>query len=187
MRLVIAVSGPVAVGKSQFIEQLQARLGAKRVSTRTLIQKLMPHVPSEREALQEAGDELDRTTEGRWVADALGQLASTPDRSAIVIVDSVRIRNQVSGLRALFPNAVLHIHLTAPDDVLRHRYMERIGNQSANVTEPQTYDEVRNNSTERQVGTLAGIADVTIDNSSITAEQAAEKAMQHLDAFLNRP
>src|SRR5437764_1491865 len=98
MRLVIAISGPIAVGKSAFIAEFLKRFKGIRISTRELILTLRS-VPSERGPLQEAGDSLDRETDGKWVADALSARARAIDDDAIAIVDSVRIAKQVEHLR----------------------------------------------------------------------------------------
>src|SRR5262245_13718025 len=97
MRLVIPVSGPIAVGKSAFIRELVRHFSSVRISTRELIQSLRP-VPSERGPLQLAGEALDRETDGKWVADALAACADKFPDDAIVIVDSVRIAKQVESI-----------------------------------------------------------------------------------------
>src|SRR4051794_9248576 len=68
MRFLIAVSGPIAVGKSAVIGELAQRFKTLRISTRELIQARRP-VPSERGPLQAAGEALDRETDGKWVAE----------------------------------------------------------------------------------------------------------------------
>jgi len=179
MRLVIAISGPIAVGKSAFIAEILKRCKGVRISTRELILTLRS-VPSERGPLQEAGDALDCETNGKWVADALAMRTKTIDDDAIAIVDSVRITKQVEQLRVAYGDQLKHIHLTASHDVLSKRFMSRKQSGGLAVVEFETYDEARSNATEADVGKLAGIADVVIDTDDLRADAAATLALQKL-------
>jgi adenylate kinase family enzyme len=69
MRVLLALSGPVGVGKSRFCDVLKERFGVERISTRELL--LASGAKSDREDLQAAGERADRDTDGKWVADAL--------------------------------------------------------------------------------------------------------------------
>ncbi len=175
MRHVIAVSGPIAVGKSAFIDELVRLFGAVRISTRELIQSLRS-VPSERRALQEAGEELDRATDGKWVADALAARADSLAADAIVIVDSVRIAKQVEHLRRTFGCQVWHVHLTAPYEVLSRRFLSR-----KQEGDPTTYAEARANVTEAEVEQLGAIADERIDTDRLDAGSVATLAVDKLN------
>jgi hypothetical protein len=66
---VIAISGPVAVGKSVLADQFIERFKAYRLSTRQLL--IDRGVENERGALIEAGQRLDRETDGAWVRDGV--------------------------------------------------------------------------------------------------------------------
>ncbi len=158
MRLIIAVSGPIAVGKSQLIRWFEDRFRAVRVSTRELIQSLKKNVPTERGALQNAGDELDRETDGKWVANGLAARMAKMADDAIVIVDSVRIARQVEQLKSRFGDRVFHVHLTASEEVLRQRFDGRNASGDPTVREFATYDEAKSNPTEAQVEGLGEIA-----------------------------
>jgi adenylosuccinate synthase len=89
--------------------------------TRELIQELLKNVPSERAALQKAGETLDRKTNGDWVASSLARKIQEKGSKCHVIVDSVRIKKQIDGLRRAFGSRVVHIHLTADPAILRKR------------------------------------------------------------------
>ncbi|MDP4360843.1 hypothetical protein QR510_29885, partial [Escherichia coli] len=71
MRYIIAISGPVAVGKSALADELLRRFSSHRISTRTLL--LDEGCPNERDALIEAGKRLDVDTDGRWVRDGIAR------------------------------------------------------------------------------------------------------------------
>ena len=65
MKHLIVLSGPIGVGKSSFFEALET-FGAERISTRSYILDTTG-CENERRALQDAGDRLDRETDGGWV------------------------------------------------------------------------------------------------------------------------
>jgi adenylosuccinate synthase len=179
MQLVIAISGPIAVGKSVFINELLKRAKGDRISTRELIQSLR-QVPSERGPLQEAGDSLDRETDGQWVASTVATRARAFAPGGIVIVDSVRIPKQGEHLRIAFRESCKHVHLTASMGVLVDRFLKRKAADDPAVREFATYDKARANPTEAQIGRLASIADLVIDTSNLTPEETATIAIQRL-------
>lgn len=181
MLLVIAVSGPVGVGKSSFATLLVERFAATRLSTRTIL--LEAGVTNERAALQEGGDRLDRDTGGGWVADAVARLATSAEADAVLIVDSVRIAPQVDCLRAAFGSKVFHVHLTANDDLLAERYAAR----APELKEFATYDEVRVNGTERAVPELSRVADVVVPVDRSKPDAVLARAIAGLGLFPREP
>jgi adenylosuccinate synthase len=176
MQNIIAISGPIAVGKSAFIEAVLLRLKGVRISTRQLILDLRT-VRSERGALQEAGDALDLETDGKWVADALSARIKGKEQGSVVVVDSVRIGRQVHHLRERYADSCKHIHLTASYETLAKRFMHRIQSGGAAVTEFATYDEVRSNGTEAGIEQLAAIADLVLNIDDRSPENAADEAI----------
>jgi adenylosuccinate synthase len=177
MRIVIAVSGPIAVGKSVFIAELVQSYGAIRISTRELIQALRD-VPSERGPLQEAGEALDRETEGQWVAQALSARIDSLNETAVVIIDSVRIPKQVEHLRTAFPDKVWHVHLTASPEVLAARFDQRKKKGDPAVLEFATYQEARANPTEAGVDRLGDIADIRLNTDNLDPGSIAKLAAE---------
>lgn len=184
MRLVIAISGPIAVGKSAFIAEFLKRIKGVRVSTRELILSLR-NVPSQRGPLQEAGDSLDHETNGKWVADALAVRAKTLEDDAVAVVDSVRIAKQVDNLRSAYGEKVKHLHLTASLDALTQRFMDRKEKGDPAVLEFATYAEARANATEAAVEKLGDIADVLLNTDNLTPGATATLAMRKLGLFGN--
>ena len=63
MEGVIVLSGPIGVGKSSFANALVERFSAIKVGTRDYILR-QTGCDNERRALQNAGDDLDRETDG---------------------------------------------------------------------------------------------------------------------------
>lgn len=165
MLYVFVFSGPIAVGKSSVIEELLRRFPGKRLSTRQAL-LARTRASNERGALQKAGDELDYATDGAWVAEEVEKVAAELGNDEILVVDSVRKAVQLKHLRDKLGSSVIHVHLTAPDEVLSRRYLER----PRALREFETYEEVRVSQTEAAVGELEKVADIVVDNERIPPE-----------------
>ncbi|AKT41796.1 adenylosuccinate synthetase [Chondromyces crocatus] len=175
---IIVLSGPVASGKTTLGDALIARYGFERLKTRDLIRS-SSKTAEERAALQEAGEALDRETDGKWVAQELSRVLSGPSRDATVIVDAVRIEKQIEAIREIFGLHVIHVHVRAPGEVLANRYAQRRGR----VAELASYDDVRANATERDVESLASIADVVIDTARCSEHDVVVRVASHLGLY----
>ena len=166
MTIIVLLSGPIAAGKSSLGDRLVERLGATRVKTRELLGQRFPHL-DDRRTLQRAGDRLDRETSGEWIATSIAStLAGQPGTRApaLLVVDSVRIHEQVQAFRAAFGDAVFHVHLTANIECLAQRY----GQRRSSFQEVPGYADVRRNRTEREIEKLAPLADVVIETDRCT-------------------
>ena len=179
---IILLSGPVASGKSMLARRLSDRFNMKLLRTSDLLRAMMTE--SERPgrvALQHKGDELDQLTRGTWVLDALSLMLGTESVGTSVIVDSVKIQEQIDAIRDSYGSQVTHIHLTAPVDVLTARYGSRQGFSSD--AEGIDYQDVRSNKTEYQVDALSDIADVVIDSNRCTEEDVLTRVASHLRLY----
>ena len=169
MDIVVALSGAIAVGKSTVASKLVERWGGTVVKTRDALVDLASKRGvdlTERRAMQEFGDVLDAETAGRWVSDAAH--AHDADGSRLLIVDAVRIREQIEELRVSFGRRLVHVHLVAADrSVLADRYRER---RRDSVTELASYEMLAENSTEANIDELGKIADVVLDTHRNTIE-----------------
>ncbi|MGO8377692.1 adenylosuccinate synthetase [Rhizobium ruizarguesonis] len=189
MNKIIVLSGPIAVGKTAFSDELVRRYPCEKVSTRNYILKVK-QVSNERRMLQNAGAELDRETGGSWVADAVSEFIADTAKP-FLLLDSARIPAQVEFLRERFGREnVHHIHLTAPLEVLEARYTDR----PAHLRELPTYQEAKADSVEADIERLAEIADVVVatEKSNVrscvtfaTAGRLSAKAPQsYVDLFV---
>ncbi|MCR1981394.1 adenylosuccinate synthetase [Cellulosimicrobium cellulans] len=171
MAIVVAVSGPVASGKSTLAQRLAERWEGTVVSTREEIGRLADESGTllrDRGSFQEYGDALDRETHGQWVVEAAMRASVQPHR--LLIIDAVRIQDQVVALRKEFGRALVHVHLATTDrGVLAERYRARQVDASP-ITELASYEEVLRNPTEAQVGELADHADVVLDTVRNTVD-----------------
>ena len=175
---VVLLSGPVASGKSELRDLLAHRFGFETIRTRELIKELKPRVHDTRRSYQRAGDQLDRETEYEWLAQLLAARAQGLPDDATIVVDSVRKREQLRSLRRGFGNRVTHVHITAPDEVLKSRYGKREG-----AGELPSYDDLRRNRTEHEIERLAQVADVVVDTSLASPEDVLVRVAAHLGLY----
>lgn len=184
---ILLLSGNVSSGKTTLSESLQTQYAHIYVlKTKLIIQdlarkKLGKDIEPERRSLQEFGTRLDEETKGQWVRDALRKLVSKVDKedpTAIVIVDAVRIREQIKAIRKAYGYLVRHIHLKTPVDTLERRYKRRKG---SGLKELQSFSEVQEDSTEVRVRELEEIADAVIDTKLCTKEDVLAKASRYLE------
>lgn len=162
---IVVLSGPVASGKSELAQALAVKFGADHVSTRELMNAHARNdnviLLQERQALQQYGEDLDRRTDGRWVADALAAKHERLGLDGLIVVDSIRIPNQLRHIHEAFGRDVVHVHLTAPVGVLADRYVSR--GDASGIAELGSYTQVQADPTESGVEELGTEADVVID------------------------
>lgn len=160
-RSIILLSGPIASGKTTLGEHLVNRFRFRCFKTRELISSLLG-TELDRRALQKAGEQLDRSRGGEWVATALAQLTRETEEDASIVVDAVRTVGQTEAIRRAFGKLVTHVHLSAPRVVLAGRYARR---PKGALKELASYEHVLKSETERKVDDLERVADVVIDTN----------------------
>lgn len=135
----------------------------------------------ERRAMQKFGEQLDRDTDGQWVAHQIAKLvAGGRVRGELLIVDAVRTLQQVDALREVFPANVTHIHMYAPEAVLTQRYQDR---HDSGFVELSSYQDVAEDPTEANVVTLTNDADITIDTHRCSALDVLARATAALNLY----
>ncbi|MCB9840167.1 MAG: adenylosuccinate synthetase [Phycisphaeraceae bacterium] len=179
---IVLLSGQVCAGKTTLAANLAARFDALHIKTRECIAALQRGVPAERGAMQAAGEQLDQQTNGAWVVSALQARLNElqDDGNRIVVLDAVRIPDQINAIRRGYGMGVIHIHLEAPTEVLEARYRTRT---DSNMKELPDYSAVMENATERQVASLADLADVVISSERCTVEDVLLRAASHIGVF----
>jgi len=178
-RRIILLSGPVASGKTTLSENLTKRFEFRCFKTRELIHSLL-ETALDRRALQEAGERLDRTRGGEWVATALARLTGGLRENAVVVVDAVRTVAQTEAIRTAFGPIVTHVHLAAPTNVLAGRYRRR---RKGALKELGSYAQVLKSATERNIGALVAVADVVIDTNQNRAEDVVVRVAGELGLY----
>jgi adenylosuccinate synthase len=173
---IILLSGAICSGKSELGKLLAEKHGALVVKTRDLVIKMRPNVKAERRALQRAGEELDRSDGGAWVATALARLveeAREKDASKFLfVVDAIRIEAQINAVRNIYHSSVHHVHLIAEKEELEKRYKERL----PELAETKTYAEVRRSKTERDIDKLHLVADTVVQTDHCSPEAVCARA-----------
>jgi len=170
----VVLSGRVCAGKSALAKQLYEKAGATLVKSKDLLLEHLPRMGPGRRAAQLAGQRLDKETGGRWLADSLNRKLMNEERFELLVVDSVRIPEQVHFLRQS-GWAVTHVHLDANEETLAKRYASR-----AKDGEFASYRELSKNWTERHVNELSKLADVVIDTDRCSADDVFARVVARL-------
>lgn len=171
--VVLLLSGPVAVGKSTLARQLDEDHGFRMIRSGNHLRSVATQLGSNttRRAMQELGDALDLRTDYLWLLDdvASPQMEAAPNH-ARWLLDSVRKERQIEHFRSRFAH-VLHIHLTATEEVLRARYDARLaaGGEYEGGT---PYDVATAHPNEFASRGLIRIADHVVDSSIVSAMEA---------------
>jgi adenylosuccinate synthase len=180
---IILLSGGVSSGKSTLSDSLHQQFVLEVLKTKDVIRdlarkKLGKELESNRRAMQLFGERLDRETKGRWVLTALTKLLRNAQGS--IVVDAVRVREQIRAIRQSYGFSVVHIHLKAPKRVLAARYE---GRGATGFRELRSYAQVEANPTEANVGQLEEIADVVIDTDLCRPEDVLVRVASHLGLY----
>ena len=152
-----------------------------RVETGRLLKARLGDSQYGRVNLQQEGDKLDEETNGKWVLDELARELRQWDESKSVIVDSVRIPEQVLAIREAYGPNVSHVHITAPIEVLAERFNSR--RRPSDVADELSYDDIRANDTERHVGRLENTADIVIDSARCNPTDVLVRVASHLRLY----
>jgi adenylosuccinate synthase len=176
---VLLLSGRIASGKSSLAQGLSRSSQAVLVSTSELLKRAATENGidlKDRRALQEFGTAKDRDTDGQWLADALQIQVDSARPDQFLVVDAVRLSEQIVAIRSRFGRLVTHVHLTAFEADLVQRY-----NSRARATDRSTsFAAASSDLTERQVETLAPIADLHINTSTSAPEDVVVRCLARM-------
>ena len=100
-----------------------------------------------------------------------------------MVVDSVRIQEQIDAIREAFGPRVVHLHLTASLGTLTDRYESRV---RSDVQELTRYADVRANRVERRIEQLGRDADIVIDTERNAPDDIYIRAVTRLQLDANR-
>ena len=177
---IILLSGPLAVGKTSVADVLNQQLHFKKISSSSFLRTLAQArgLPDSRETLRQLGDLLDDGTGFAWLVDDVASMQVEREPNQLNwFVDAVRKPEQVWRFRAKFPN-VLHVHFTAPEDVLRARFTAR-AREGDEAEAADSYERHVAHPNEQSARSLSKIADIIIDLSMVEPTEAAVLAASH--------
>jgi cytidylate kinase len=168
------MSGEIAAGKSTVASKLETQFGYERIRSGkylTAVAKSRDRT-TDRLDLQEIGDLLDQETNGKWIADvAKSQIAASQLNSKWVL-DSVRRDFQVTGFRDQFGSQIFHVHLIAPQRLLKSRFHQRAQSDERDLA--ADYAQVKSSETEKHAKGLGAIADLCVSSETFTPVQIAQ-------------
>lgn len=167
---IVLLSGPICSGKSSLSKRLIDRFGFSLMKTTEYVMQRKIEGGDSRRELQEYGKYLDTIDSGQWI---LNDFSSFCDQnpSEYIVIDSVRTELQINKFREKFGRKVVHVHLTAPDKVLRERYASKM----ATSADSCSYDDAICNESEREVGSLSNHSDIAIDTIRCLHEDVFER------------
>lgn len=179
MDALVLLSGPSAVGKTAVASPLASQFGFARVSTSAYLKELAAARGEKvsKASLQAIGDEMDGTTDFGWVADRAQLAFEEHPGVAKWLLDSVRKERQVQIFRQRFGRAIMHIHLTAPEEVLRQRYESR----RAADDDHTSYDEMAAHPNEVSSRSLIRLADFIFDTSKVSSSEIVVEILSILE------
>jgi len=161
MQRMLLLSGAVGAGKTAVAAMLSEKAGFQRLSTSGYIRQYSSRLGPEGQhlQLQELGDQLDLKTDYQWVLNdvALPAFIAAPEECNWLL-DAARKPKQVAHFRQHLGHVIRHVHLTAPEEVLRERY-------SGRLTDDDPYDQVAAHPNEVAARSLEGLADAVFDTS----------------------
>ncbi len=160
------LSGEIASGKSTFRKIIAEKFNFTCIETRnsleSLAQKEGKKNYKDRGFLQKYGRKKDKETGGGWLVD---ESQSTIRDNKQIIVDAIRIEEQINAFRRAYGYLVFHIHLEAPSEKRKEWFIERkkeIDAITSNEQGVEMFMEYSADPTERKVKDLAKIADLVI-------------------------
>jgi predicted kinase len=171
LAILVVLSGPVCSGKTTLATSVEVGPLVLVLNTGRVLQRMLEPWPNlwdrheaqtTRRDLQQLGAFVTASRGAGWFLGYVDELAARAYDEVIVVVDAVRTIAHVEAARAAEAH-VVHIHLTAPYDVLASRYSQR---PVGGFLELSSYAEVAKDHDEGQIGRLASVADLTIDTAA---------------------
>ncbi len=183
--MILLLSGPAAAGKSTICKHLAEDHGFAPIKSSLYLRSLVKPRGTEitRELLQEISDRLDLETDFKWlVVDVAVPQMAKRRRQEFWFVDNVRKFEQVDMFSKAFPGQILHCHITAPEDVLKSRLLNR-SVVDGNIPYEETIEERITHPNEVSARSLEATASLVVDTSQNSASSACSVIMRRVRAL----
>lgn len=175
MDRIVILSGQINSGKTTLAMGLGVSCRMAVLHTKQALERrLEARGISDRKGLQAEGARLDTETGGAWVVQELQRWLRDHRGVDGIVLDSARVAGQVEGIRQAFGSRVVHVHLTAPSAVLEKRHTRKLRGATDRGL---PYAKAKDDATERQVESLAMIADAVIDTDRCTVQDVLARAL----------
>src|SRR6266404_644231 len=160
-RKVIGLSGPISSGKTTAGEYLKS-LGYAYGRYSQVLQALLVEkgIPVTRESLQQIGEEVYEGLGQRWLG---SELIKRMPESGDLVIDGLRHPEDHSFLAEKFGPDFLHIHIEAPENIRRERYIAIEGPKDEFI-------KASTHAVEADIPKLAKLAHVVIHNKRTLPE-----------------
>lgn len=184
--ILIILSGSLCTGKSTLSNNLAEHNDFVIFKSREVLKKLAPaefvskHT-TVREGLIDYALELDRQTNGSWIAD---NLPNEIIETGKVILDCIRLISQLEALRNKFNTTanIYHIHLKCSDNILSQRFSERDENKRENIVNSENdFSEAKEHIIEQQSAELEPYADLVISTDFATTDDVFSKVKSKIE------
>lgn len=177
--MLIILSGSLCTGKSTLSNNLAEHNDFVIFKSREVLKKIAPTEfiskhSTVREGLINYALDLDRLTNGSWIADNLPYEIIETGK---VILDCIRLISQLEALLNKFNTTanIYHIHLKSSDNILSQRFSVRDENKRKNIVNSENdFSEAREHIIEQQSAELESYADLVINTDYITKIQVYE-------------
>lgn len=181
--MIVALSGRIGSGKTTLAHRLVSRHGACHLRSNQVLRSRAARdglgEVRERAVLQRYSADLDAATDGAWLAEGLSPEVARLPGGTLVIIDAIRLPQQLAALRKVLGTVVHHVHLRAPSQTLELRYRQR----ETEFVELPTYAEVLADETEAAVPAMASWADLVIDTGQLTPDEVEAAFLRWLDTL----
>jgi adenylosuccinate synthase len=175
MDIPIVLSGAMFSGKSTLAALLAQKFDYVVVSARAVLQSLSNEPLESRREFQRFGVQLERETNGRWLADAVRSAAAKYSKHPIA-VDAARTLAQVRAVQSVLSNA-RHVHVTAEWDTRRGRFLHAL-----DAIDSALIEEVFEHPIETMAQQLVTDADVVLDSTHCTPDQLLASLVRRTNA-----
>ncbi|WP_323794692.1 adenylosuccinate synthetase [Nisaea sp.] len=184
MRQIILISGHTCNGKSALAGLLKSRYNFEIFKTSSFIQKIASQKgkSKDRQSLKRLGDDLDSSTDHRWLKDEIDKFADSLSSETPIVVDSIRKAEQLEVFRNQLDYEVTHVHLYATRKVLEDRFKKRQIDRGFESKESE-HQEVDLIKSEEDIRSFREDADVRIFTDRTDTEDTFVRVAAYLGLF----